>query len=123
MSLSTLLGLLIVVTERANAAPFMVGYFTNWAQYRPGSCSFSPSNIVSIASKLTHVHYAFAKIDANGAVLSTDERDASLYKEFVEVCEDNNLKPVIAVGGWTWNGENPVPVFSTVLSHFALIQS
>lgn len=49
--------------------PFLIGYYTNWGQYRPGSCSFKPPAIEPIANSLTHLHYAFAKIDTSGNVI------------------------------------------------------
>src|SRR3954469_11004896 len=39
----------------------VVGYFTNWAQYRKG-CKFTAADVN--ASLLTHLNYAFAKVDA-----------------------------------------------------------
>jgi chitinase len=40
----------------------MVGYFTNWAQYRPGAGTFHPSHLD--ASLLTNLVYAFAAVSS-----------------------------------------------------------
>jgi GH18 family chitinase len=36
----------------------VVGYFTNWAQHRPGNCKFTAANVDP--TLLTHLNYAFA---------------------------------------------------------------
>src|SRR5258706_11834644 len=43
-----------------NAKKHLVGYFTNWSQYRKG-CKFTASDVNP--ELLTHLNFAFAKID------------------------------------------------------------
>src|SRR6478735_4671784 len=50
---------------RAAAAPRMVGYYTNWSQYRPGNCKFLPANLNP--QQYTHINFAFAKLTATGS--------------------------------------------------------
>jgi chitinase len=105
----------------------VVGYFTNWAQYRPGACKFTPSNID--ASLLTHINYAFAKITTSGTQQNpgtfnltgyewNDEGPGGQYEKVNALKTANpKLKTLISVGGWTFN-DTPATnwIFSAMVS-------
>lgn len=100
-------------TPPTAASRKLVGYYTNWAQYRTpagGVYKFFPENVD--ASKLTHVIYAFAKVapsptfevqpfEWNDVLDYTD----GMYKRFHDHVRAQNpsIKTLIAVGGWNFN--------------------
>lgn len=79
----------------------MVGYYTSWA----ASSGYTPSKIP--VQKLTHIHYAFAKIDPSTGKIalpypSSDKRN---LQELVKLKQKApHLKVLIAVGGWDYSG-------------------
>jgi len=104
----------------------VIVYFTNWAQYRPCS-AYTPENLVAIAPKLTHIHYAFAQLDASGNVSPTDPSDCpsgmwkgcgatqqdALFTRVQKVKQQfPHLKILITIGGWSFGGGVACPFFS-----------
>ena len=92
--------------------PKLIGYHTNWAQYRStagGMYKFFPEDID--ATKFTHIIYAFAKVkdvtyetepfEWNDVLDYTD----GMYKRFHDHVRAQNphVKTLIAVGGWNFN--------------------
>ena len=92
--------------------PKLIGYHTNWAQYRStagGMYKFFPEDID--ATKFTHIIYAFAKVkdvtyetepfEWNDVLDYTD----GMYKRFHDHvrAQNSHVKTLIAVGGWNFN--------------------
>lgn len=90
----------------------VVGYYPNWAMYRQPS--FQPKDIN--AKLLTHINYAFVKVDANGHLIlidswadidhRTDWNSEKPYwgnfQQLTELKKKNpHLKTLFSVGGWT----------------------
>lgn len=108
----------------ATGAKKIIGYFTNWAQYRASPAKFFPEDID--ATLLTHVCYAFAMINPRNQVVPFEWNDvvdwnpaAGLYARFhVHVRKQNpSIKTLISLGGWTFN-EKPATkhLFTTMVS-------
>ncbi len=74
----------------------MVGYYANWASYS----GITPDKLQ--VSKLTHLNYAFAIIDANGKVAMSDPAiDINNFRILKSLKATNKgLKTLISVGGW-----------------------
>ncbi|KAI1083212.1 glycoside hydrolase superfamily [Whalleya microplaca] len=92
-------------------------YFTNWGTY---SSDYQPQELP--VSELTHIIYAFADIDLNGTVKSSDPV-ADLQKRYPQDSTDNftsnaygvvkqlfihkkynrNLKTLLSIGGWSYS--------------------
>jgi chitinase len=90
----------------------VIGYYPSWAIYR--TPSFKPHMID--ASLVTHINYAFAKVDSSGNILLVDPWADTDYRsnwnsekpfwgnfeELQELKKQNpELKTLISIGGWT----------------------
>jgi len=121
-------------TAGGSALPIVLGYFTNWSQYRPGACKFFPENIEPLASRLTHIHYAFAKFSTAGDVTAIEWDDcpsgmwagcqgtkgSTLYERMMAVrTRHPHLRIVLSLGGWTWGSVNTCPIYSAMASSSA----
>lgn len=88
----------------------IIGYFPSWASYREGRSLSSAAT-----TKLTHLIYAFCKLDDDGRILADDSfsalkqnqtaSDGTLltgnFNAFRELKRDNSkLKIMLSVGGW-----------------------
>ena len=102
----------------------VVGYFTNWAQYR-AKCKFTPQHIDP--SLFTHINYSFAKVVAKkGADPMTfklapfEHNDLGSGGQYAQVNSLKrrfpHLKTLIAVGGWGHNDEPTAWIFTTLVS-------
>ena len=63
----------------AGSAYVLSCYFTNWAQYRPGSGRFTVDNIDPCLCD--HLIYAFAGM-SNNEITTIEWNDVTLYKSF-----------------------------------------
>lgn len=90
----------------------IVGYYPNWAIYR--NPVFKPESIA--AEKITHINYAFAKIDEQGNILLIDpwadidyrsdwNTEKPYWGNFRQLTDLKqrypHLKILISLGGWT----------------------
>jgi len=103
----------------------VVGYYTNWSLYR--SPSFKPKDINF--DLVTHINYAFAKVNKDGNIQlfdswadvehrtdwNTEKPYWGNFKELSDLKKKHpHLKTLISVGGWTLSdtfsalAENPV---------------
>nr|XP_046253516.1 acidic mammalian chitinase-like [Scatophagus argus] len=100
----------------------LVCYFTNWAQYRPGSEKFKPENIDP--NLCTHLIYAFAGINEANELVTIEWNDDQLYKSFNGLKQRNpNLKTLLAVGGWNFGTQKFTTMVSTKANRNTFIQS
>ena len=94
----------------------IVAYYTNWAQYRPGECKFTPQNIK--AEYLTHLNYAFAKIGPDDKVQPVEWNDfldyaPGMYQQVNAIkTQYPHLKTLISIGGWTLSNQFPATASS-----------
>lgn len=109
---SFFLSLLLISASLYSVEPVIVGYFAEWDVY---GRNYHVSDIP--AEKLTHINYAFAKINSNGEVTTFDPYAAteknypgnnwneSLRGSFKQLQllkkKHPHLKTLIAIGGWT----------------------
>lgn len=77
------------------------GYYASWAAYS----GYTPLNI--LASKLTHINYAFAKIGNDLKIAVGDPAvDISNFSKLNQLKKSYpHIKTIISVGGWTWSGK------------------
>ncbi|MEX0735211.1 MAG: glycoside hydrolase family 18 protein [Steroidobacteraceae bacterium] len=96
---AALFGAIACLAGCAAAAPApqhfrIVAYVAGW----------SPPAVIH-AEKLTHINFAFAKIDGAGKVAFEDPRFASTLKSLLALRKQNpQLKVIVSVGGWTADG-------------------
>lgn len=102
-----------MIVQAQPSDPFkVIGYYANWSMYR--NPAFYPKDID--AKLLTHINYAFLKVDPQGNIALIDpwadidhRTDWNSEKPFwgnfrqlVELKQQNpSLKTLISVGGWT----------------------
>ena len=89
----------------------LVGYYTNWSQYRQGTSQYWPENIDP--TKFTHLVYAFAYIARDTWQVEQVEWNdvnewnptAGLYYRFNRHIHTKNpkCKTLLAFGGWNFN--------------------
>lgn len=78
----------------------IVGYYGGWAAYK----GYTPQRIP--ADKLTHLHYAFAKIDPtqNRIALADPAQDRQNFAALRQLKQQYpQLKTLISVGGWDYS--------------------
>ncbi len=100
----------------------VVGYFTNWAQYRKRDCKFEVRDIDP--NIFTHVIYGFAKINPNDRANPKFELQPFEYNDqgpggqYAQVNDLKkkypHLKTLLAVGGWSFNDPPTAWIFTTM---------
>jgi chitinase len=98
-----------------------VGYYTNWAQYRPSVGRFLPEDVN--ASLYTHLCYAFAIVGADYKIKAFEWNDIlsytdGMYKRFHTHVRAQNpaIKTLISIGGWTFNEKPSTKLIFTQLA-------
>lgn len=82
------------------AGQAVVGYYTSWSAYK----GYTPQKVP--ANRLTHLNYAFAKIDpSTGKIALADPgNDLKNFAGFRSLKQKNRrLKTLISVGGWDYS--------------------
>lgn len=89
-----------LTTTTTTSTQKIVGYYAAWSAYT----SYTPDKID--ASKLTHIHYAFAKINQyNKIAMGYPDVDLENFSKLRALKKKKpSLKTLISVGGWTWSG-------------------
>ncbi|KAJ3319722.1 hypothetical protein HDU76_000471 [Blyttiomyces sp. JEL0837] len=78
-----------------------IGYWQSWSTNLANGCPISIPDLESLASRWTHIHYAFASIDSNFQLV-IDDYDA--LAQFTAVKKTNpGVKLIMSVGGWNFN--------------------
>lgn len=105
--------LILLFRDALQAESFkVIGYYPNWAMYRQPS--FQPKDID--AQLLTHINYAFVKVDTRGNLILFDSwadiehrtdwsSEKPYWGNFLQLKElkkkNPHLKTLFSVGGWT----------------------
>ncbi|XP_073324170.1 acidic mammalian chitinase-like [Pagrus major] len=119
--LTILAGLCLVMCQLATASQ-MVCYFTNWAQYRPGTGKFTPQNVDPFLC--THLIYAFSIINNKNELVTYEWNDETLYMTFNGLKSKNpGLKTLLAVGGWNFGSAQFSIMVSSPANRQKFIQS
>ena len=82
------------------AGKILAGYYAGWAAYK----GYTPQKIP--ADRLTHLHYAFAKIDpaASRITLADPSNDRRNFAALRALKKSNpQLKTLLSVGGWDYS--------------------
>ncbi|XP_067863652.1 acidic mammalian chitinase-like [Heptranchias perlo] len=100
----------------------LVCYYTNWSQYRPEGAKFFPENIDPCLC--THLTYAFASMTNNHELTTYEWNDDAIYKRFNELKnKNNNLKTLLAIGGWNFGTSRFTNMVATQQNRATFISS
>uniref|UniRef100_A0A3Q3FFN8 Acidic mammalian chitinase n=1 Tax=Labrus bergylta TaxID=56723 RepID=A0A3Q3FFN8_9LABR len=111
----------ILLAGKSHLFKQLVCYFTNWSQYRPGNGKFMPLNVDP--NLCTHLIYAFAGINEANELVTIEWNDDELYKSFNGLKQSQNLKTLLAVGGWNFGTQKFTTMVSTQQNRNTFIQS
>ncbi len=99
---------LFSLTTHATEKKF-IGYYPGWAAYRVPAIKPSSLDV----SKITHINYAFAKLNKDGTITLCNEEDGANFKQLNDLKKKYPaLKVLISIGGWESSGN-----FSTVAAN------
>lgn len=98
--------------EWKGAGKKVVGYFTNWAQYRKRDCKFEVRHID--ANLFTHIIYGFGKVgwgpdkaNPKFEIVPFEHNDLGPGGQYQQVNQLKrkypHLRTLLAIGGWTFN--------------------
>jgi len=102
----------------------LVGYYTNWAQYRNGAaCSFDSENDID-PTLYTHINYAFGVVNPDFTIGPYEWNDedttwgSGMYTKVNEHKLANpSLKTLLSLGGWNFNVKEETKwIFSSMVS-------
>ncbi|PRW32530.1 chitotriosidase-1- isoform B [Chlorella sorokiniana] len=102
LALATLL-LAALPTAEAALGKRVVCYIPDWAVWRPGACSWTPSKLNP--AHCTHVMYSFAFLDATFSPLIVDETSRNTLVPQAAALKQKKpgLKVMLSIGGWSMN--------------------
>ncbi len=101
----------------------IVGYFTNWSQYRDG-CKFTAADVNP--ALLTNLNFAFAKVDPGPGgkakpkfgIAAYDEKDLGANGQYAQINalkkKSPGLKTSLSIGGWSHNEGDMAWLFTTM---------
>eukprot|EP00727_Mastigamoeba_balamuthi_P002559 m51a1_g1230 putative chitotriosidase-1 (478) ;mRNA; r:527908-529341 len=102
------LSLLLAAVCLAVAEKRAVSYVTNWAQYRDRNigdginCKFTMDMVE--ASHVTHINYAFAKMNSSYNVVHVEWNDDQMIPKLqAKKLQNPKLKTLVSIGGWNFN--------------------
>jgi len=125
---STQLATCDALTTAQASAPgnkVVVSYFTNWAQYRQGTCKFDTTTING--NIFTHINFAFAKLNSTFDAVPVEWNDVTEplngvsfgnYDQITSLkVRYPHLKVIISFGGWNFNAMSDTSsLFPTMVS-------
>ena len=92
--------------RKASTSPAkIVGYYPSWKSYQPQKLQMDV---------LTHIAYAFAIPTSDGRLLPLENPETAI--RLIEYAHKNQVKVLLAVGGWSHNGTELEPVFVNATS-------
>lgn len=121
------------ISSQATKEYKVVGYYANWAMYR--NPSFKPSMINP--HLVTHINYAFAKLEPNGTISlfdswadtehrsdwNTEKPYWGNFRQLDDLKKQHpHLKTLISIGGWTLS-DTFSPVTANPATRHTLVQS
>ena len=83
----------------------VVGYYPDWKSYQPQKLQMDV---------LTHIAYAFAIPTPDSRLLPLENPETAV--RLIEDAHKNQVKVLLAVGGWSYNGAELEPVFVSATS-------
>ncbi|XP_051891032.1 acidic mammalian chitinase-like [Pristis pectinata] len=106
-----------VFKEVTRSSYILICYFTNWAQYRTGIGRYVPQQIDPFLC--THLIYAFAVINEDHQVTTSDANDETFYAILNGLKRKNlHLKTLLSIGGFQFGSSrfnSMVPTHATRL--------
>lgn len=120
---------MIVCAEPLSATPLLIGYFSNWAQFRPKPGNCLPEDLNPIVSRLTDIHYAYLYFNYNTQtqfstndwkIQFTEVNDSDLLTRVVSIAGGKSV--YVCIGGWNFNdpyntyGQTTYPYFSEMVA-------
>ncbi|XP_021084791.1 chitotriosidase-1 isoform X2 [Mesocricetus auratus] len=114
-------GMMTLLMAPCGSAAKLVCYFTNWAQYRPGSARFLPKDVDP--NLCTHLIYAFAGMD-NYQLSSVERNDKLFYQELTGLKKMNpKLKTLLSIGGWSFGTQKFTDMVATASNRRTFVNS
>lgn len=83
----------------------VVGYYPDWKAYQPEKLQMDI---------LTHIVYAFAIPTSDGSLLPLEHPETAA--RLIQDAHNSQVKVLLAVGGWSYNGNELEPVFMNATS-------
>ncbi len=121
--------ILLFHSPQVKADPLLLGYYSNWAQFRPKPGDFKPDDLKPIIGRLTDIHYAYLFFNYNAQtrfptndwkIQFTEFNDSAKLSQVVALAGSKNV--FVSVGGWDFNdpyhpyGQTTYPFFSEMVA-------
>ncbi|XP_067863873.1 acidic mammalian chitinase-like [Heptranchias perlo] len=115
-------GFILLSQVQMGSTYYLVCYYTNWSQYRPGMGRYMPEQIDPFMC--THLIYAFANMNENHHITTYEWNDEILYRTFNGLKNQNaGLKTLLALGGWNFGSDRYNSMVSTGANRAIFIDS